>query len=104
VKKEILLGGTALFFRGCRPAFAENDPPDHFPGASAPKEQFPPVPQPQSAQVRFMRTLLVSVDFTADSISATGGNRRFIPLREKRIEVYFIQTLCVSTFSLIVEL
>jgi len=32
-----------------------------------------------------MRTLLVSVDFTADSISATGGNRRFIPLREKRM-------------------
>ena len=38
----------------------------------------PPDPQPQSAQVRFMRTLLVSADLTADSISATGGNRRFV--------------------------
>jgi hypothetical protein len=39
-------------------------------------------PHPQSAQVRFMRTLLVSDDLTADLISATGGNRRFVPFRE----------------------
>ena len=43
------------------------------------KERFPPVPQPQSSQVRFMRTLLVSADLTADEISATGGHRRFVP-------------------------
>ena len=36
-------------------------------------------PQPQSSQVRFMRTLLVSADLTADEISATGGHRRFVP-------------------------
>jgi hypothetical protein len=41
-------------------------------------------PHPQSAQVRFMRTLLVSDDLTADLISATGGNRRFVPFRENR--------------------
>jgi hypothetical protein len=34
------------------------------------------LPQPQSARLRFMRRPLVSADFTADSISATGGNRR----------------------------
>ncbi len=46
------------------------------------KEWFPPLPHPQSAQVRLMRTLLVSDDLTADLISATGGNRRFVPFRE----------------------
>ena len=35
-------------------------------------------PQAQSSQVRFMRTLLVSPDFIADEIPATGGHRRFI--------------------------
>ncbi|MBR3107684.1 MAG: hypothetical protein IKH30_10970, partial [Clostridia bacterium] len=35
-------------------------------------------PQAQSSQVRFMRTLLVSPDFIADDIPATGGHRRFI--------------------------
>ena len=29
-----------------------------------------------------MRTLLVSDDLTADLISATGGNRQFVPFRE----------------------
>jgi hypothetical protein len=55
--------------------------------AAAPgKERFPPRPHPQSAQVRFMRTLLVSDDLTADLISATGGNRRFVPFRESHKE------------------
>ena len=35
-------------------------------------------PRAQSSQVRFMRTLLVSPDFIADEIPATGGHRRFI--------------------------
>ena len=35
-------------------------------------------PQAQSSQVRFMRTLLVSPDFIADEIPATGGHRRFV--------------------------
>ncbi|MBR0406647.1 MAG: hypothetical protein IJI53_01275, partial [Clostridia bacterium] len=30
------VGSAQATFRGCRPAFAENDPLDHFPGASAP--------------------------------------------------------------------
>ena len=38
-------------------------------------------PQPQSSQVRFMRTLLVSADFTFGRASATGGCRRFIRAR-----------------------
>jgi hypothetical protein len=41
-------------------------------------------PPPQSAQVRFMRTLLVSADLTADEIPATGGHRRFVPFQESR--------------------
>ena len=66
--------GKPLFAsQGCRPACAENDPLDHFPGASAPKERFPPVPQARSAQVRFMRTLLVSPDLTADDILSAGS-------------------------------
>ena len=36
-------------------------------------------PQPQSSQVRLMRTLLVSADLTADENPATGGHRRFVP-------------------------
>ena len=35
-------------------------------------------PQAQSSQDCFMRTLLVSPDFIADDIPATGGHRRFI--------------------------
>ena len=36
-------------------------------------------PQPQSTQVRFMRTLLVSAELIADEIPAAGGHRRFVP-------------------------
>ena len=38
----------------------------------------PRLPQPQSAQVPFLETLLVSADFTADQLPTTGGYRRFI--------------------------
>jgi hypothetical protein len=40
-----------------------------------------PLPHAQLAQVRFMRTLLVSHDLTADETSAAGGHRRFVPTR-----------------------
>ena len=40
--------------------------------------QGPKGPQPQSSQVRFMRTLLVSVDLTSGKASATGGCPRFV--------------------------
>ncbi|MBR0218200.1 MAG: hypothetical protein IJQ33_03220 [Clostridia bacterium] len=33
-----------------------------------------------------MRTLLVSADLTADLISATGGNRRFVPSRKPSLD------------------
>ena len=49
------------------------------------KEWFPPVPQPQSSQVPFMGTLLVSADLTADEIPATGGHRLFVPLPRKAV-------------------
>ena len=47
-------------------------------------------PQAHSSQVRFMRTLLVSPDFIADEIPATGGHRRFI--RRARSTTPFSQT------------
>ena len=39
------------------------------------------LPQPQTAQVRVMRTLLVSADLSPDIISATGGCQGFVPTR-----------------------
>ena len=41
--------------------------------------QGPEGPQPQSSQVRLMRTLLVSVDLSTDRTSATGGCPCFVP-------------------------
>ena len=60
--------------------------------ALRPQRRFPPHPHPQSAQVRFMRTLLVSDDFTADEIPATGGHRRFIPFRESHNRKFYMDT------------
>ena len=76
------LWGKPLFGGPERP---ENHPVDDFqrrPGGSPGQRAVSPFPHPQWAQVRFMRTLLVSDDLTADLISATGGNRRFVPFRE----------------------
>ena len=35
-----LVEGSAPSSEACRPALAENDPPDHFPGAASPAEEF----------------------------------------------------------------
>jgi hypothetical protein len=51
------------------PERPENHPVDDFqrrPGGSPGQRAVSPFPHPQSAQVRFMRTLLVSDDLTAD--------------------------------------
>ena len=59
-------------------------------------------PQAQSSQVRFMRTLLVSPDFIADEIPATGGHRRFI--RRARSTTAPSQTSASHTVSAGIDL